>query len=237
MEKIERWIYGFFSQLGGVLLLIYAGGTLIGAIESFLNIIFFPLFIYFIIIMLYGVILILIGALIMSVNIRVKKSIALIIFSIGILIVIISIKAIITYSFITTTIINSCTFINILEIFSGIGLIYLGIRLFIPNEERKKNEKKILGLVLSIIGLYLSLSYGFLIIRIVVSGNLGIVLRHLPYFLLPFLIGIILLIYIVYSTKERKNKAVLPILSGIFMLLIFLYILLMFFPGIVILFS
>ena len=136
MEKIERRIYGFFFLLGGVFLLIYAGAHLIPLIEFLLNIIFYFLFTFFFIVMLYGVILILIGTLIMSVNIKVKvkKSIALIIFLIGILIVILSITAII----IDFTPIFSI--VIIFEIFSGIGVIYLGIRLFFPNEEKKKKK-------------------------------------------------------------------------------------------------
>ncbi|GAI63078.1 unnamed protein product [marine sediment metagenome] len=180
--------------------------------------------------MLYGVILILIGTLIMSVNIKVKikKSIALIIFLIGILIVILPITAIIVDSFITEILIDSFITGLIIEIFSGIGVIYLGIRLFFPNEEKKKKEKKILEIVLFIIGLIISLSFGFILV-FKVSYKPESVLYVFPFLLLPFLIGIILLIYSIYSIKERKNEAILLILRGIFILLIFLYILVIIF--------
>ena len=221
MEKIERWIYGFLFLLGGVFLLIYAEVGLIDLLSKY-NIylsktIFYFLFAFAIIVMLYGVILILIGSLIMSVNIRVKKSVALIIFLIGILIIILSI---------TVIIIDSFNIVNIFEIFSGIGLIFLGIRLFFPNEEKKKKEKKILGIILFIIGLIISLSYGFSIIMTLVSFKLETVLYIIPFFLLPFLIGIILLIFgnysikITHTTQERKNKAVFSIWMGLFILLI-----------------
>ena len=216
MEKIERWIYGFFFLLGGVFLFIYAGVCLIDLLSKT---VFYFLFAFAIIVMLYGVILILIGALIMSVNVREKKSVALIIFLIGILIVMLSITVIIIYSFNTA---------NIFEIFSGIGLILLGIRLFFHKkklkDEGKKKEKKILGIVLFIIGLIISLSFGFSFI-FMVSYKPEYVLYLLPSILLPFLIGIILLTYSIYLIKERKNKAILSILRGIFILLIFLYIL------------
>jgi len=155
----------------------------------------------------------------MSVNVRVKKSVALTTFLIGIVIIILSI---------TVIIIDSLTIVNISEILSGIGLIYLGIRLFFQKIKFKDEEKKkILGIVLFIIGLIISLSFGFSIIMMV-SYKPESVLYVFPFFLLPFLIGVILLIYSIYSIKERKNKAVLPILRGIFILLIFLYILSMF---------
>ena len=85
--------------------------------------------------MLNGITLILIGILIMSVNIRIKKSVALIIFLIGIVIIILSITVKIIDSF---TIVFSI--VIIFEIFSGIGLIYLGIRLFFPTEGKKKKK-------------------------------------------------------------------------------------------------
>ena len=94
--------------------------------------------------------------------------------------------------------------------------------------EKKKKDKKILGIILFIIGLSISLSFGYIIIMIMVLLKPVYVLYNLPFLLLPFLIGIILLIYGIYSIKERKNKAILPILRGIFILLIFLYILLSF---------
>jgi len=215
MEKIERWIYGFLFLLGGVFLLIYAGISLINLLPKT---VFYFLFAFAIIVMLYGVILILIGTLIISVNVRVKKGVALIIFLIGILIVIVSITVIIIYSFNTA---------NIFEIFSGIGVIYLGIRLFFPNEEKKKKEKKILGIVLFIIGLIISVSFGFVLIMMV-PYKLESILYAFPFLLLPFLIGIILLIYSIFSIKKRKYKTVLLILRGIFILLILLYILVLF---------
>ena len=217
MEKIERRIYGFLFLLGGVLLLIYAGVCLIDLLSKT---VFYFLLAFAIIVMLYGVILILIGTLIMSVNVRVKKSVALIIFLIGILIVILSITVIIIdFSFVNFIVIIS-------EIFSGIGVIYLGIRSFFPNEEIKIKEKKILGIVLFLIGLIISVSYGFSIFMTMVSYKLETVLYIIPFFLLPFLIGIILLIFGKYSiktthtTQERKNKAAFSIWMGIFILLI-----------------
>jgi hypothetical protein len=230
MEKIQRWIYGFFFLLGGVLLFIFGGAPLIGSIGFLSNINFYFLTTFLIIVMLYGVILILIGTLIMSVSIKVKvkKKVALIIFLIGILIVILPITVIIVYFFIIVKILSDSFIIGlIIEIFSGIGVIYLGIRLFFPSEEKKKKEKKILTIVLFIVGLIISLSFGLSLI-FMVSYKPESVLYVFPFFLLPFQIGIILLIYSIYSTKERKNEAVLPILRGIFVLLIFLYILVLF---------
>ena len=94
----------------------------------------------------------------------------------------------------------------------------------------EKREEKTVRIILFIIGLIISLSYGFLVIMTMVSYKPETVLRILPWFYLPFLMGIILLLYS-YSIKERKDKAVLPILRGVFTLLIFLYILLLiFFP-------
>ena len=220
MEKIERRIYGFCFLLGGVFLLIFAGVPLIGLIEFLSNIIFYFLFTFLIIVMLYGVILILIGILIMSVNIRIKKSVSLIIFLIGIVIIILSITVIIIDSF---TIVFSI--VIIFEIFSGIGLIYLGIRLFFPTEGKKK--KKILEIVIFIIGLIISVSFGFVLIMMV-PYKLESILYAFPFLLLPFLIGIILLIYSIFSIKKRKYKTVLLILRGIFILLILLYILVLF---------
>ena len=219
MEKIERRRYGFCFLLGGVFLLIFVVVRLIDLLSK--TILYFML-IFFIILMLYGVILILFGILVMSVNARVKKKIALIIFLIGILIIILSI---------TVIIIDSLTIVNISEILSGIGLIYLGIRLFfhkikLKDEEKKKKEKKILGIVLFIIGLIISLTYGFSIIMTIVSFRPETMLHVFPFFLLPFLIGIVLLIFSKYSikithtTQERKNKAVFSIWMGLFILLI-----------------
>ncbi len=236
MEKIERWIYGFCFLLGGLFLLIFAGVSLIDLLSK--TIIYF-LFTFAIIIMLYGVILILIGTFIMSVNIRVKKSVALIIFLIGIVIIILSI---------TVIIIDSITIVNIFEIISGIGLIFLGINLFshkiklkydeqTKKEEKQKKDKKLIGVVSFVIGLIISLLCGFLIIITMVSYNPEYLLYNFPFLVLPFLIGIILLIYGEYSIKGRKNKVVLPILRGLFILLIFLYILSIFlFSRIVLLF-
>ena len=236
MEKTERRIYGFCFLLGGAFLLIYAGFSLLDLISKT---IFYFLFTFAIIVMLYGVILILIGTLIMSVNFRAKKSVALIIFLIGIVIIILSI---------TVIIIDSITIVNVFEIFSGIGLIFLGIKLFShkiklkydgeqKKEEKKKEDKKIIGVVSFVIGLIISISCGFSIIMIMASYKPEYVLYNFPFLVLPFLIGIILLIYGEYSIKERKNKAVLPILRGLFILLIFLYILSMFlFSRIVLLF-
>ncbi len=217
MEKIERRIYGFCFLLGGVFLLIFMGVRLIDLLSKT---IFYFMLIFFIILMLYGVILILIGTLIMSVNVRVKKPAALIVFLIGILIIILSITDLIIYSF---------TIVNISEILSGIGIIYLGIRLFFPNEEKKKKEKKILGIVLFIIGLIISLSYGFSLVMTIVLIPPEYALTQFPFDLLPFLIGIVLLIFSKYSikithtTQERKNKVVFSIWMGIFILLITIF--------------
>jgi len=230
MEKIERRIYGFLFLLGGVFLFIFGGALLTGLLLFFSNIIFYFFTTFLIILMLYGVILILIGTLIMAVNIKVKvkKKVTLIIILIGILIVILPITVIIVYSFITVLIIDSFIAGLIIEIFSGIGVIYLGIRLIFLNEEKKKQEKTRLGIVIFIIGLILSLSVGFSLIMMMVSYKSESVLYAFPFLLIPFLIGILLLIYSIYSIKERKNKTVLPILRGIFTLLIFLYILVLF---------
>jgi len=230
MEKRERRIYGFFFLLGGVFLFIFAGVPFIGLIIFFSNIILYFLFTFLIIVMLYGVILILISTLIISINIKVKvkKKVAFIIFLLGILIVILPITVIIVDSFIIVLLIDSFITGLIIEIFSGIGVIYLGIRLFFPNEEKRKKEKKILGIVIFIIGLILSLSFGFSIIMMMVSYKPESILYAFPFLLIPFLIGILLLIYSIYSIKERKNKTVLPILRGTFILLIFLYILVLF---------
>ena len=124
----------------------------------------------------------------------------------------------------------SFTSFNFFEIFSGIGLIFLGIRLFFHKKKLKDEGKKeeILGIVLFIIGLIISLYNGFSIIMMVVSYKPETVLYTLPLLYLPFLMGIILLLYS-YSINERKDKAVLPILRGLFALLIFLYILLLIF--------
>ena len=218
MEKIERRLYGFCFLLGGVFLLIFMGVRLIDLLSK--TILYFML-IFFIILMLYGVILILIGILIMSVNIRVKKSVALIVFLIGILVIILSI---------TVIIIDSFTSVNIFEIFSGIGLIFLGIKLFfhkikLKDEEKEKKEKKIFGILLFILGLLISLPYGFSIIMTIVSFRPETVLHTFPFFLLPFLIGIVLLIFgkysikITHTTQERKIKAAFSILMGSFIIL------------------
>ena len=222
MEKTERQIYGFCFLLGGVFFLIFMGGRLIDLLSK--TIMYFML-IFFIILMLYGVILILIGTLIMSVNVRVKKSVALIIFLIGILIMILSITDLIIYSF---------TIVNISEILSGIGLIFLGIRLFfhkikLKDEEKKIKNKKILGIVLFIIGLIISLPYGFSFIMTMVLIPPEYALLQFPFDLLPFLIGIVLLIFgkysikITHTTQERKNKVVFSIWMGIFILLITIF--------------
>ena len=92
----------------------------------------------------------------------------------------------------------------------------------------EKREEKTVRIILFIIGLIISLSYGFSIIMTMVSYKPETVLHLLPWSYLPFLMGIILLLYS-YSIKERKDKAVLPILRGLFALLIFLYILVLIF--------
>lgn len=222
MEK--RIIYGFCFLLGGGFLLIFVGNLLIDLLSK---IIFYFMLIFFIVLMLYGVILILIGILIISVSKIIKKSVALIIFSIGILIVLLSI---------TVIIIDSFTSVNVFEIFSGIGFIYLGIRLFfqkkkLKTEKKTKPEKKILEVVLFIMGLIISVYYGFLAIMTTVTFEPAYLLYQLALILPPFLLGIMLLVYSIYSirvthtTPEKKNKVVLPILRGIIIVLIVLSIL------------
>ena len=224
MEKPERWIYGLLIFLGGVFLLIFMGVRLI---DFFSRAFSYFMLIFFIVLLLYGVILILIGILIMPVSVRLRKSAAFIIFFIGILIVILSFTILVTYSF---------TLLNIFEILSGIGLIFLGIRLFFPKkklkyEEKKEKSRRSLGLVLIILGLLISGYYGFIAILVTVSYNLESVFYQLPLILPPFLVGIFLLLYGIYSIKiarapqESKNSAILPILRGVIILLIFLSIL------------
>ncbi len=224
MEQLERWIYGLIIFLGGVFLLIYAGVSLIDLISKT---IFYFLLIFAIIVMLYGVILILIGILVMTVDGRVKKSAALIVFLIGMIIIVLAISVIIIYSF---------TIVNVVEILSGIGLIFLGIRLFFPKvklkyEEKVEKSRRSLEPILFIIGLIISCYYGLIFIMIMVSYDLESVFYQLPLVLPPFLVGIFLLLYGIYSIKiprgpqESKNMAVLPILRGIIIFLIFLSIL------------
>jgi len=224
MEKLERKIYGLFILLGGVFLIILVGDRLVDLLSK--TILYFML-IFFIVLMLYGVFLILIGILLMSVDVRVKKSVALIIFIMGIIIIVLSISVII---------IDSFTNVNLVEILSGIGLIILGIRLSFPKvkikaEEKKEKAGRSLGLFLFIIGLIISGYYGFIVIMIMVSYELEYALYQLPLALPPFLLGITLIIYGMYSikiqraTQESKRVAVLPILRGLIILLIILSIL------------
>ncbi len=213
MEKLERWIHGFLFLLGGIFLFIF---MVLRLVDFFSKIFLYFMFIFFIILLLYSVILILIGILIMPVQIRLKKSIPLIIFFIGILIIILSI---------TVIIIDSFTVVNISEIVSGIGLIYLGIRLFFPNEEIYRKEKKIFGIVLFVIGLIISIPYIVSLIMTIVLLSPEWILYEFPFSLLPFLIGIILIIFsfysikTTYSTQERKNKAVFSIIMGALIIL------------------
>lgn len=224
MEQLERWIYGLIIFLGGVFLLIFMGVRLLDLLSKTVS---YFMLIFFIILMLYGVFLILVGILLISVSFRAKKNISFIIFLIGIIIIILSISVII---------IDSFTNVNVVEILSGAGLIILGIRLYFPRIKIKAEEKKVktrrsLGLVLFIIGLIISGYYGLIFIMILVSYDLESVFYQLLLVLPPFLLGIFLIIYSIYSTKiprgvqESKNMAVLPMLRGIILLLIFLSIL------------
>jgi len=224
MEQLERWIYGLIIFLGGVFLLIFIGVRLMDLLSKT---VFYFMLIFFIVLMLYGIFLMLTGLLLMTVNGRVKKSAALIIFIIGMIIIVLAISVIILDSF---------TNVNVFEILSGIGLIFLGIRLYFPRfkikaEEKKVKTRRILGLVLFIIGLLLSDYYGLIFVMIMVSYDLESVFYQLPLVVPPFLVGIFLIIYSIYSTKkpravqESKDKAFLPMLKGIILLLIFLSIL------------
>ena len=224
MEQLERWIYGLIIFLGGVFLLIFMGVRLLDLLSKT---VFYFMLIFFIVLILYGVFLILVGILLMSVNVRVKKSVSLIVILIGIIILVLSISVII---------IDSLTNVNIVEILSGLGLIILGIRLFFPKVQLKDEGKKAkinrnLGVVLFIIGLIISSYYGFIFILILVSYDLESVFYQLLLALPPFLVGIFLIIYSIYSIKipravqESKNVAFLPILRGIIILLIFFSIL------------
>ena len=223
MEKIEKQIYGIIFLVGGIFLLIFVGVRLFDLLsKTFL----YFMMIFFIVLMLYGLIFILIGILIISVNFRTKKSLSLIIISIGTVIIKLAI---------TVIIIDSFTIVNIGEILSGIGLIYFGIKLFFhkiklqPEEEKK--EKKDIRILVFIAGLIISISYGFSIVVILVSFTLEYALFQLPSLSLPFLIGILLLIYskffigIALTTQERKVRA---ILRFTFIILIFLYVLSLF---------
>jgi len=224
MKQLERWIYGLLLFLGGVFLLIFMGVRLMDLLSKT---VFYFMLIFFIVLMLYGIFLILAGILLMTVDGRVKKSAALIVFLIGMIIIVLAISVIM---------IDSFTNVNVVEILSGLGLIFLGIRLFFPKvklkyEEKKEKSRKSLGLVLFIIGLIISGYYGFICILIMVSYDLEYVFYQLPLVLPPLLVGIFLLIYGIYSIKipccpqESKNVAVLPILRGIIIFLIFLSIL------------
>ena len=224
MKQLERWIYGLLLFLGGVFLLIFMGVRLMDLLSKT---VFYFMLIFFIVLMLYGIFLILAGILLMTVDGRVKKSAALIVFLIGMIIIVLAISVIM---------IDSFTNVNVVEILSGLGLIFLGIRLFFPKvklkyEEKKEKSRKSLGLVLFIIGLIISGYYGFICILIMISYDLEYVFYQLPLVLPPLLVGIFLLIYGIYSIKipccpqESKNVAVLPILRGIIIFLIFLSIL------------
>ena len=224
MEQLERWIYGLIIFFGGVFLLSFMGVRLLDLLSKT---VFYFMLIFFIILMLYGVFLILVGILLMSVNLRAKKNTAFIVFLVGIIIIILSISVII---------IDSFTSVNVVEILSGVGLIILGFRLYFSKVKIKAEEKKVktrrsLGLVSFIIGLIISGYYGSIFVMIMVSYNLESVFYQLPLVLPPFLLGIFLIIYGIYSRKipravqESKNVAVLPMLRGVILLLIFLSIL------------
>jgi len=216
MEKINSWIYGFCLLFGGFFLTIFMGYRII---DFFSKVFSYYILILFIVLLLYGVILILIGILVIPIDIRLNKSIALIIFLTGILIVILSFTILITYSF---------TLFNIFEIVSGIGIMLLGIRLFlhpISKEHGKMERIKIIGIIGIIIGLTISLPYGFSLIGTIIIHNLEFVFYDFPFLLLPFLFGITLLIFGVYSvkttysTQEIKIKSVFSILMGAIIIL------------------
>jgi len=216
MREKENWIVVFGFLIGGVLDLIFVGGLTIDLLSK---IILYFMLIFFIIVMLYGVILILMGIFILSLNIRVNKSVALTMFLIGIFIIFLSITVIIFDSF---------TIVNVFEILSGVGLIFLGIWLFFHpmiKDEGIKKGKKIAGILTLIIGLLISLPYGFSLIMTMVLRSPEFVFYVFPFHLLPLLFGITLLIFGVYSvktthtTKERKNKSIFSILIGTFILI------------------
>ena len=181
MKQLERWIYGLLLFLGGVFLLIFMGVRLMDLLSKT---VFYFMLIFFIVLMLYGIFLILAGILLMTVDGRVKKSAALIVFLIGMIIIVLAISVIM---------IDSFTNVNVVEILSGLGLIFLGIRLFFPKvklkyEEKKEKSRKSLGLVLFIIGLIISGYYGFICILIMISYDLEYVLYQLPLVLPPLLV-------------------------------------------------
>ena len=216
MEDLEKWIHGFYFLLGGIFLFIFMVFRLV---DFFSRAFSYFWLIYFIVLMLYGVILILIGILIISVNIRVKKIVALIIFFIGILILIISLTTSTTYYF---------TPPNIIEIFSGIGIILFGIRLYFhPKLKEKwiKRGKETVGVLKIIIGGNISVLSGYSLLMTIVFFSPEGVLYEFPFSLLPFLIGIILIIFGVYSTKtthttqEIKNKSFFSIMMGALIIL------------------
>ncbi len=224
MEQVERWIYGLIIFLGGVFLLIFMGFRLLDLLSKT---VFYFMLIFFIVLLLYGIFLILVGLLLMTVDGRVKKSAALIVFLMGMIIIVLAISVII---------IDSFTNVNVVEILSGIGLIFLGIRLYFPKvkikaEEKEAKPRRSLGLVLFIIGLIISVYYGLIFVMIMVSYDLESVFYQLPLVVPPFLVGIFLIIYSIYSRKipravqESKDKAFLPMLRGIILLLVFLSIL------------
>lgn len=211
MEKLERWVNGFIFLLGGIFLSIFMVNRIV---DFLLRAFSYFWLIYFIVLMLYGVILIQIGILIISVNIRVKKSVALIIFFIGILILILSFTISTTYYF---------TPPNIIEIFSGIGIILLGIRLFFHPKLKEKWIKRgieIVGVLKIIIGGNISVLFGYSLIMTIVFFSPEGVLYEFPFSLLPILIGIVLLKFGIYSiktthsTQERKNKSVFSFIMG-----------------------
>jgi len=211
MEKLERLVSGFYFLLGGVFLLIFMVFRLV---DFFSRAFSYFLLIFFIILMLYGVILISIGILIMPFQIRLKKRVSLTIFFIGLLILILSFTTEIRYSF---------TPFNILEIFSGIGIIFLGIWVFFHPKLKKEwveKGKMAVGVLKITIGSIISLPYGYSLIMTMVFLSPEYAFYEFPFSLLPFLIGIILIktgIYSIkttHSTQERKNKSVFLILMG-----------------------
>ncbi len=215
MREKENRIIGFVFLIGGIFDLIFVGELLIDLLSK---IILYFMLVFFIIAMLYGVILILMGVFILSLNIRINKIVALIILLIGVLTIFLSI---------TVIIIDSFTIVNIFEIVSGLGIIFLGIWIFFHptiKDEGIKRGKKIISILALIIGLLISLPYGFSLILTMILRSPEFVLYEFPFLLIPLIFGIALFILSIYSIKtthttlEIKKKSIFSILIGTFIL-------------------